>query len=382
MSDNFSRSESDRDYGRIGFSEGQADLLAVASKFCHEKSPIERVRQLMVDEDGYDGDVWNEIVELGWLGIAIPEEYGGVGLSLAEVAPVMEQMGSSMLATPFLSTTLAAQAILAGGSEAQKEQLLPQIVEGQIATLALFGDSADWDFENIEAGASDAIPSTLSGKKRLVCDADKACWIIASVMRQGKPGLVIIERSAVSEGALHREISVDETKRSYALQLDGVTVKEDAFFDSNNVLSTLKHIHLVGSLLSAAESCGGAKAVIDYTVGYLNTRKQFGRLIGSFQGLKHPTVEAYVQYEKARSHLYAAAHSFGDQGAGEIATRMAKVAADTAFSYASDRSIQFHGGFGFTYDCDAQLYRRRAAWHAALYGDAAYHKKCLAELLF
>ena len=108
---------------------------------------------------------------------------------------------------------------------------------------------------------------------------------------------------------------------------------------------------------------------------------QFGALIGSYQALKHPTVDAYVAYEQARSHLYSAAHCFGEQGVGEIATRMAKAQADAAMSFAADRAIQFHGGFGFTYDCDAQLYRRRAIWHASQYGDGAYHKQKLADLL-
>jgi alkylation response protein AidB-like acyl-CoA dehydrogenase len=128
--------------------------------------------------------------------------------------------------------------------------------------------------------------------------------------------------------------------------------------------------------------CGGAQGVIDYTVDYARTRIQFGKPIGAYQGVKHPLVATYARYEQARSHLYSAAHCFNEQGVGEIATRMAKAEADAAFSFAADRSIQFHGGFGFTYDCDAQLYRRRAIWHASQFGDRAYHKKKLAELLF
>ena len=145
--------------------------------------------------------------------------------------------------------------------------------------------------------------------------------------------------------------------------------------------AALQHIHLTANLLQSAEMCGGTQAVIDYTLDYLKTRVQFGALIGSYQALKHPTVDAYVAYEQARSHLYSAAHCFGEQGVGEIATRMAKAQADAAMSFAADRAIQFHGGFGFTYDCDAQLYRRRAIWHASQYGDGAYHKQKLADLL-
>ena len=381
MSENVFTAGGASDFGQLGFSEEQAELLDVATNFCRDKSPIERVRALMTSDEGYDEKVWGEIVDLGWLGVAIPEAYGGVGLSLAEVTPLMEQIGVAMLASPFMSSTVAAQAILAGGTEVQKEKYLPAIVGGEIATLALMEEQGAWDLTNIEATASAGDPATLSGKKRLVCDAAQAKWIIISVLLNNTPALAVLEREALPEGALRRETVIDETKRCYSLNLDDVSIQQADLLDPGKSSAALKHIAQVQYLLSAAECCGGAKAVIDYTVDYLKTRKQFGKLIGSFQALKHPAVDAFVDYEKTRSHLYAAAHCFGDQGTGEIATRMARAMADKTLSYASDRSIQFHGGFGFTYDCDAQLYRRRAAWHAALYGDAAHHKQRLASLL-
>jgi alkylation response protein AidB-like acyl-CoA dehydrogenase len=372
-----------QDLGRLGFSEDQSSLLDVASSFCASRSPMAKVRRLIEDETGHDPDVWREIVELGWLGIAIPEEYGGAGLGLAEVVPVMEQMGRYMLAGPFLSTTLAAQAILAGGTDDQKRVLLPRLAEGAITTLALCEANDDWDLGAIAATATRTPGGTLrlAGAKRLVCDAEVATHIIASVLVEGRPALVMFERAALAPGALRREVIIDETKRSYALTLDRLEVSEDSLMDPARAASALHHIHLTANLLAAAEMCGGTQSVIDYTVDYLKTRVQFGKLIGSYQALKHPIVDAYVGYEQARSHLYSAAHCFNEQGVGEIATRMAKAQADTAMSFAADRAIQFHGGFGFTYDCDAQLYRRRAIWHASQYGDAAYHKAKLADLL-
>ena len=368
--------------GRVGFSEEQADLLEVATNFCREKSPIERVRGLMSEERGYDEAVWKEIVELGWLAIAIPEEYGGVGLSLAEVAPVMEQMGRRVFASPFYAATLGAQAIIAGGTEDQKPSLLPKIAEGAVATLALSEAGNDWDFDNIKSQATaHGAGFKLSGAKRFVLDAEAADWIIASVLVNEKPALVLIEKAALPDNTLRRETVIDETKRSYELTLDGIEVPESALLDQDRTQAALKHIDLVANLLSTAEMVGGAQGVIEYTIEYLTTRKQFGKLIGSYQALKHPTVDAFVEYEQARSHLYAAAHCFNEQGTGEIAVRMAKTQADKAYSYASDRSIQFHGGFGFTYDCDAQLHRRRAIWHASQFGDAAWQRKKLADLL-
>jgi len=369
-------------YGRIGLSEEQAELLNLSEKFCRERSPIEKVRALLGDERGFDPAVWNEIAELGWTAIAIPEAYGGVGLSLAGVAPVMEQMGRFLMASPFLSTTLAVEALLIGGGEAQKRAMLPNIAEGASATLALSEANNDWDLSNIEARATpDGDEFALSGVKNFVLDAAAAQWIIVSALMDERPALFVLDSDKLPAGALRRETVIDETKRSFALKLDGCRVSASDLLDPAKAQKTFAHICLVGDLLNTAEMVGGARAVIDYTIDYLNTRKQFGKLIGSYQALKHPVVDAYTLYEQARSHLYAAAYSFNEQGAGEIATRMAKAQAETAYSYASDRAIQFHGAFGFTYDCDAQLHRRRAIWCAAQYVDAAYQQRKLASLI-
>ncbi len=369
--------------GTLGFSEEQADLMEAAARFCREKSPMEKVRQLMETDEGYDASVWREIAELGWLGIAVPEEYGGVGLSIAEVAPVMEAMGRSMMATPFFTTTLASEALLAGGTEAQKKAVLPKIVAGAPATLALAEANGDWDLRNIDALATaDGDNLRLSGVKRFVADAAATKYIIVSARLDSAPALIIIEDKEVPDGALRRETIIDETKRTYELTLDGIVVPRSALFDALKLREAFERIDLAANLLASAEMAGACAACIDYTIDYLTTRKQFGRTIGSYQALKHPTVDAYVDYEQARSHVYAAAHSFNDQGAGEIAVRMAKAQTLKALSYAADRSIQFHGGFGFTYDCDAQLYRRRAAFHASQFGDEAWQRRRLAELLF
>lgn len=368
--------------GRIGLTEEQADLLEVATNFCREKGSTEKARKLLSDDVGYDDALWREMTALGWLGIAIPEEYGGVGLGLAEVAPVMEQLGRNFVASPFYATTLAAQAILAGGTEDQKQTILPKLVEGDIATLALAEANNDWSLENLAVTAmNDGDGHKLAGKKLFVQDAVAAKWIIVSVLIDGAPALVIAERNHLPDRALRREKIIDETKRSYELTLDSVSIPASLVMDRGKATSALKHIELVANLLSSAEMVGGCQAVIDYTIEYLTTRKQFGKLIGSYQALKHPTVDAFVGYEQARSHLYSAAFCFNEQGTGEVAVRMAKEQAVKAYSYAADRSIQFHGGFGFTYDCDAQLHRRRAIWHASQFGDAAWQRGRLAELL-
>ena len=368
--------------GQMGLSEEQADLLDVSQNFCREKSPIEKVRALLQDERGYDPAVWEEIGGLGWLGVAIPEQYGGAGLGLAEVAPIVESMGRTLLNTPYVPTVLAAEALKIAGSEAQKSEWLPKIAEGAAATLALTEADGNWDLKQISARAARSGETlALSGKKRFVQDASEAAIVLVSVLADDKPALLLLERASIPDSAFRREVIIDETKRTMELTLDGLTASAPALLEVDRGAETLDRLHLAANLLSTAEMVGGTKAVMDYTLEYLRTRKQFGQLIGAYQGLKHPMAEIYTQYEQARSHLYAAAHCFERQGEGEIATRMAKVAASRTFAYASDRSIQFHGGFGFTYDCDAQLYRRRAIWHASQYGDEIHHKRALAERL-
>ena len=173
---------------------------------------------------------------------------------------------------------------------------------------------------------------------------------------------------------------IDETKRSAEITFDGIEVAPNAILEA----APFDHLHLAANLLSAAEMSGATEAAIDYTVDYLKTRKQFGRLIGSYQALKHPMVEVLMEMDKARSFVYHAATlvSSGtlDQQA-EIACRMAKAQASEALKFAGDRAVQFHGGMGFTYECDAQLYIRRAQWSQQVFGDAYHHRKRLAPLL-
>ena len=362
----------------IGFSEAQGDLLEVATGFCRDRSPIAKVRALMTSDTGFDAGCWREMAELGWMAIAVPEEYGGVGLGLAEIVPVVEQMGRSMLASPFVQATLAAQALLNGSRDDQKGEWLPRLASGAIATLALSEAHGDWDLTHIEARASlNGERLTLLGQKHFVLWADSADLIVVSVRFAGEAAWVLLDRSDIPATALRRETIIDETKRSFALSLDGISVPAKALIKNVN----LQALTDAALLLQSAEMVGGTQAVIDYTLSYLQTRKQFGKLIGEYQALKHPMVDAYVAYEKARSHLYSAAHSHAQQGQGSIAAHMAKASADKAYAFAADRAIQFHGGFGFTHDCDAGLLRRAAIFHASQHGDAAYHRSKLADLL-
>lgn len=366
----------------IHFSEEQEQLLDIATNFARDKFSMDRARARIAANQDFDAAVWAEMASLGWLGVAVPEEFGGSGLGLAEVVSIVEPLARNLAGTPFVSTTLVAQALLKAGTAAQKSEWLPKICEGAIGALALVEPHGDWNLAHLTAKASEAGDRlTLSGIKTFVTDAVSADLAIVSVSLNGAPALVLLDKAALAKADIAREIVIDETRRSYRVKLDGVSVPKSNLLDPAHVAAALRHVDEAACLLLAAELCGGTSGVIEVTVEYLKTRKQFDRYIGSYQALKHPTVDALLALEASRSHLYHAAGIFGTGGDAEVAVRMAKALASDALAFASDRAIQFHGGFGFTYDCDAQLYRRRGIWCEAQHGDATYQRRQLADML-
>jgi alkylation response protein AidB-like acyl-CoA dehydrogenase len=368
----------------LSFGDEQSMILDSAREFCRDKSTIADVRQLLSSETGYNPAVWQQMVDLGWLGLAIPEDFGGSGLGIGATVPIAECMGRQLLSTPFFSTTLAAQLLLRAGTPAQKETWLAQLATGKIATLALL-DGEDWGDENILATATaDGDQLSLAGEKWLVSDAGVADLFLVAVSYEGSPGLVLVERGQIDDAALKPHTLIDETKRAARLDLSGVTVPSSALLETGKTRSALRDVRLLGALLVAAEATGSSAACLDTVVEYLKTRKQFGKLIGSYQALKHPTVDMLCAMDSARSFIYHAGSVVGDAELdqdAETACRMAKAQATDALLFAGDRAVQFHGGMGFTYECDAQLYIRRAQWSQQQFGDSCHHRKRLASLL-
>ena len=356
-------------------------LLDTAVEFCKNNSPIARVRDLLLDEQGFDSAVWSQMSALGWHGIAIPEEFGGSGLGLAATVPVVEAMGRRLLAGPFVSSQLAIQVLLAGGSDEQRALWLPKLAEGTVATVAFTEEDGNWNLAEIATATDNG---SLSGAKTLVLDADAAELVIVSVQHDGVPALALIPATDIPTGQIQREIVLDETRRSYSVQLAGVSVGSDQLITGAAAERALRACEHTAWLLHSADACGGLNATIELVVEYLNTRTQFGHKIGSYQSLKHPTVDMLMALERARSHVYHAASliaSNADDAAITIAARMAKADSGEAYNFAADRAIQFHGGFGFTYECDAQLYLRRALWLQYQFGDTPHHNAALQPLL-
>ncbi len=368
---------------RIQFNDEQAMLLDAATSFCRERSPSLTVRGLLGSETGFDAAVWRDIVAMGWPGLAVPESLGGSGLPLATTAVVAEPMGRHLMATPFTSTQLFVAGLLAGGDAAQQAHWLPAICTGHVASVALFEDQGDWDLAHLDCRARRAGGAvTLHGSKTLVTDAGVADALLVSVALDGAPALALLDTTALPRHHLQRETVIDETRRSWRLTLDGLSVAENALITGAAATQALAAIHDAALLLASAEAAGGMAGALAVMVDYLNTRSAFGRKIGSYQALKHGAVDLLCSLERARSHVYHAATLLADGSDAEVALRMAKAEAGDGCVQAGDRAVQFHGGFGFTWDCDAQLYLRRALWLQPWFGDAGHQRQKLADRLW
>jgi alkylation response protein AidB-like acyl-CoA dehydrogenase len=365
----------------LSLSEEQAMLLDVARDFCRDKSPISAVRDLLESEAGFDEGLWREIAGLGWCGIGLPESCGGSGLSVAELVPVAEAAGRAMLASPLLSTALAGQLLLRAAGGDRAEPWLAEIAAGAVASVGWL-ENGDWGDPAIAVHIDDN--NTLHGMKRFVTDAAAAQWFVVPAAHRGGTALAVVPRDRLADAALSPNTTIDLTRRSADVDFSGVRLADGDIVVGASVERALAETRLIGALLVAAEAAGSAGACLDTVVEYLNTRKQFGKLIGSYQALKHPCVDMLLDLDSARSFVYHAATLVGtgamDKDA-EIACRMAKVQANRVLSYAGDRAVQFHGGMGFTWDCDAQLYIRRAQWSQQQFGDPQHHRKRLATLL-
>ena len=366
---------------QIEFSEEQNMLLETAGEFCKNHASIELVRASIDSDAGVKPEIWKEIADLGWLGIIVPEDFGGLGLGLSDVVPVVESMGRYLMSSPYCATIMATQAIVSSADPEQKGRWLPKLVDGDVATVALTEVDGSWNLDEVECEAQEDDDNIrLSGVKCFVQDLAMANWVVVSAVMNGSTRLMVLDMSSVSEDHYSREVVIDETRRSYRLNLDGLILPKENLLPGSDFQS----LESAALLMLCAEISGGLMGVLPVIVEYLNTRKAFDRLIGSYQALKHPTVDILMSLEGARSYLYHASTLFsqGKYPEFQSAVRMAKAQGSEAFAFAGDRAVQFHGGFGFTYECDAQLFLRRALWCQYQFGDERYHRQWLAGALF
>ncbi len=378
------------------FTEEQEMIRATAEAFLAEVSTSAAVRQAMVTEQGYDPELWQRICsEMCWQAIHIPEDCGGLGLGYVELVATLEQMGRHLLCSPFYATVcLAVNALLVAGSGEQKAEYLPQLAAGITGTLAYTGSSGRWD-----AGAVDAVCLAdrdgyrISGTYRYVPDGHTAQLLVVAARAQdsvGEEGISLFVIPATTAGIGRQWLpTMDQTRRQAQLVFDDVRVPAQALMGAaGNGWPGLAKIIDLATVAVAAEQVGGAQQALDMTVAYLKERVQFGRVIASYQAVKHKAADMMVRAEAGRSAVYYAA-CIADEAlsGGPLGQELAE-AASIAKAYCSDAyffnagcGIQLHGGVGFTAEYDIQLYFKRAKSTETFLGNSAFHRERLARLL-
>ena len=343
-----------------------------------------RVRELMETETAHDEGLWRALAEQGWTGLVVGEEQGGLGLGLVEMAAVAEEMGRACLPGAFLSTLFAAALIERAGSDEQRAKYLEPVAAGESkATVALLEEGASWDVDAVKLEASREGGSfTLDGRKLFVPDAGVADELVC-VARDGD-SLVLLPVGREAEGLTVKPMpSMDATRKLYEVNFEGVSVGEgDALGADGDARGALRGALEVATAVLCVEMVGGMQWVLDTTVEYAKTRQQFGRTIGSFQAVQHMCADMLLLTESARSAAYYAAWALTeDDPAARAAVSVAKAYCSDAYREVANRGVQVHGGIGFTWEHDLQLYYKRSKSSETLFGDATFHRERLARLV-
>jgi alkylation response protein AidB-like acyl-CoA dehydrogenase len=365
----------------FSFSDDQILLKNSVRAALDEQCKPAHVRSMSEDPMGYSDQLWGEMAKLGWLGLPFPEEQGGAGLGLVELALVIEEMGRAAYPGPFFATVvLGGLGIMLGGSAAQKDKWLSAIAAGKArATAALLEEHLDWD---PAATATTAVKSgagwTLSGLKRFVPWAHAADVVL--VPARSPEGLSLFLVDPKSSGVtLKPMIGIDLANRWSEMRLDKVAVGAEAILGQPGTAGPLLDSLLRrAAVMSSAEMLGAARRCLDMSVEYVKVREQFGQPIGSFQAIRHRCAEMLLEAENAHAAVYYA--SWALTAGAEDAT----VASSICKAYVSDAArkvcgdaIQVHGGIGFTWEYDLHLYMKRAKGLEPLYGDAQYHRELI-----
>jgi len=357
-------------------SDEQRLLEETVDKFLATECPMTRVRELFDGDAGYDEAVWRGLGEMGVLGLHLSEDVGGAGLELLDLCVVAEAMGRHETPGPFLEHALAAMAIDLGGSEAQRERWLPRLATGELrATFALSeggattGAEGGWQPDDWKLGDG----SALRGQKHFVPHAQGADVLVVGL---NGGGLGLVESGA--EGlAIERLEGIDRTRR-----IDTVTFDDTPFDLLPRGAEVAARVLDAGLVLLAADAHGGGIACVDASVEYAKTREQFGVKIGSFQALKHQLADMAVEIHPTRGLVWYAAHAFDHlPEEASVAAANAKAHLTDRFVDIARRTIEAHGGIGYTWECDVQFWFKRSLFDWAMLGGPSLHRRRVADLL-
>jgi alkylation response protein AidB-like acyl-CoA dehydrogenase len=363
------------------FSDEQKQMRDEARKILAEKCPPKAVRAVLDGKVPYDKDLWKGLAEMGFLGVAIPEKFGGAGAGHLELCVIAEEMGRALAPVPFSSTVyLAAEALVIAGSDAQKQKWLPKIASGEaIGTLALFEGKGNPSPKAIKLAASGG---TLNGVKKPVPDGAIADFAIVAA-RTGSSGresdisLFIVD---LRDGGIEVKglTNVDLTRGQ--AEITFTNAKAEPLGANGEGWGVLTQVLDRAAVLLAFEQVGGADRALEMGRDYALDRIAFGRPIGSFQAVKHMLADMYVSATLARSNCYYGAWALSTN-AGELpeAAAAARISATQAFQHCAKNNIQVHGGMGFTWEFDCHMYYRRANATALGLGSLSYWEDALID---
>ena len=371
-------------------SEEQTMLRDMAKQFFSEQVPVTNLRQLRDDgsEDGFDRDVWKQIVELGFAGILIPEEMGGTGFGPMGVGIVMQEAGRTLAASPLYSTAvLGAGMIMAAGSENQKKELLPQIAAGELLLALAIDETNHHNPANIAMAATrDGDDFVLSGEKKFVIDGHIADKLIVATRTSGEAGdpkgISAFLIDANTPGVTITRTHMVDTRNAANISFDGVKVQSDALLGSaDGAYPELENVLDMGRVCLSAEMLGGIETVFDTTLTYLKERKQFDAIIGTFQALQHRAAEMFCEVEICQSVVLDALSAL-EERRNDIprAASLAKARLSDASRLITNEGVQMHGGIGMTDAVDVGLFLKRARVQAQMLGDANFHRSRYADL--
>ncbi len=361
------------------FSEDQKFLAGEARKFLASACTSKQVRDVLNDpETPFHSDLWKKVGEMGWLGTAIPEEHGGLGLGLLEMCVLAEEMGRVLAPVPFASTAyFLTEALKLAGSPAQQAALLPQIVSG--AVIGAYAASEGPGHPEAATLRTVFDGKTLTGTKIPVTDGDVATHAVVLAREGKKASLVLVDLSG--PGIARKPLETLDPTRSHAeIIFDGAPAERLGAKGEGESLN--RELLDRAAVLLAFEQLGGASRCLEMANEYAKQRYAFGRPIGGNQAIKHKLADVYVKNEVARSNCYYGAWALST-GAAELpeAAAAARVAASEAFWFASKENIQTHGGMGFTWEVDCHLYYRRAKLLAVQAGSPKVWKEKLVRAL-
>jgi acyl-CoA dehydrogenase len=358
------------------FSDDLKQLRDQARRFLSEQCPPAVVRRSLDGEQPYAAPLWQEIANMGWIGAAIPEQYGGAGLGYEGLCVLAEEIGRSVAPVPFASCAyLAAEAILLAGTEAQRQKYLPRLADGSlIGCFALAEGSGNPSPDAVRARVTGG---RLTGTKWPVADGGIAdIAIIAARDETNEIGLFLVETKSITRNALR---TVDPTRDQAKFDFTDTPAEK---LTGAGGWSTVQRLLDRAAILFAFEQVGGADAALQMARDYALERFAFGRPIGSFQAIKHKLTDVYVALELARSNAYYGAWALtADAAELPLAAATARVSATDAFHLASKENIQTHGGVGFTWAFDCHLYYRRSKQLALRLGGAPFWKNRLVDLI-